>query len=97
MDRKDVYELIDGERDYQDALGNDRTDGKVRSICEELVLLQVYIQRALEVWTDTPGDIETREMVRKVGAIAVRCMENYPTPPRARGRTQTDIYMALHL
>ena len=82
MKRKDVYKLIDGERDYQDSLGDDRTDGKTRTICDELVLLQVYVHRALEVWTDTPGDVETREIVRKIAGIAIRCMENHDTPKR---------------
>ena len=82
--REDVYKLIDGERAYQDGLGTDRVEDnrQRRTVCEELVLLQVYIQRAMEIWVDTPGDSEAEAMMRKIAGIAVRCMENHDTPGR---------------
>ena len=84
MKREDVYKLVDGERDYQDGLGTDRVEDnrQRRTVCEELVLLQVYVQRAMVVWANTPGDAEAEEIMRKIAAIAVRCMENHDTPSR---------------
>ena len=84
MKREDVYELIDGERAYQDALGSERVvqSRMARSVCEELVLLQVLVQRAFEVWVDTPADEEALVMMRKIAAVAVRCMEQHGTSPR---------------
>ena len=76
MDRKDVYNLIDAERDYQDTLGSDRIDGHKHLVGEELVLLQVYTQKALDAWVNNPGEIKAMAVVLKVAAIAVRCIEN---------------------
>ena len=84
MKREDVYKLIDGERAYQDGLGTDRVEDnrQQRTVCEELVLLQVYVQRAMVVWANTPGDSEAEGMMRKIAGIAVRCMENHDAPGR---------------
>jgi len=74
--RKDIYRIIDGERHYQDTLSSDRTDGHVHTVGEELVLLDVYIQQAKVAWASTAGDDYALNAVRKIAAIAVRCMEN---------------------
>ena len=76
MNRKIVYKLIDEEREYQDDLGDDRTDGHTHSVTDELILMQVYLQRALAEWANNPGDLYALVQVKKVAAIAVRCLEN---------------------
>jgi hypothetical protein len=76
MNRKDVYELIDDERDYQDSLGSDRTDGRIHSVSEELVLLEVYLHSAFACWANYPGDDYALEQIIKVAALSVRCLEN---------------------
>ena len=79
MDRALVYEFIDAERHHQDSLGDVRTDGHQHSVCEELVLLQVYLDKAFLAWTGNPGDWYAVQAIKKVAAIAVRCMENHAT------------------
>ena len=76
MNRKTVYKLIDEEREYQDDLGDDRTDGHIHSVTDELVLMQVYLQRALAEWANSSGDLYALVQIKKVAAIAVRCLEN---------------------
>ena len=77
MNREEVYAQIDLERNYQDTLGGDRVDGHKHSVGEELVVLQVYLQKALEAWVKSPGDKDAIVIVSKIAAVAVRCMENY--------------------
>lgn len=79
--RSDVYWAIDGERDYQDSKWR-RPDDKVMTVGEHLVLLEEYIQRARQAWTDNVGDAAALEVIRKVAAIAVRCMELHGAPRR---------------
>lgn len=83
MDRVQVFELIDSERSYQDSLSPDRTDGHQHSVGEELVLMDVYLRRALDAWVDNAGDASALNEIRKVAAIAVRCIENHGAPNRA--------------
>ena len=85
MDRKDVYRLINEEREYQEILPDTRTDGHQHQVGEELVLLQVYTQRALNSWVDNPGDLKALCEIRKVAAIAVRCLENHGSLKVAKG------------
>ncbi len=85
MLRDDVYCLIDGERDYQDAMQvgpNGRTDGKQKSVGDYLTLLVAYTARACEAHVGRPGDQPALDMVRKIAGIAVQCMEVHGAPPR---------------
>jgi hypothetical protein len=82
MNRDDVYELIDGERDYQDALPSTRTDGREHTVGEYMIMMQYYMAKAVEGWTMTPSDQKALDNIRKIAAICVHCMEDYDTPPR---------------
>lgn len=75
MDRKDVYELIDLERDYQDKLGSDRTDGRIHNVAEEILLMESYLNRAREAWVNNAGDEHALAGIIKVVAIGVRAWE----------------------
>jgi hypothetical protein len=82
MKRKDVYALIDGERDYQDSLGADRSREAPHSVGAYLTLLRSYAAKADIAWTDNPGDTAALDVIRKIAAIAVRCMEDHDAPTR---------------
>lgn len=84
VERKDVYSLIDGERDYQDSLSHTRTDGCAKGVGDYLVLIQHYTTKAMEAWTVNPGNEAGLDVVRKIAGIAVNCMEKHGAPPRAR-------------
>ena len=80
--RKKVYKVIDGERDYQNYLGSDRMDGSDHSVGDYLTMMDTYFRRAKDAWTNNPGDVASLKEIRKVAAIAVRCMEEHGAYPR---------------
>ena len=82
MKRKDVYKIIDSERDYQDQLEEDRTEGLPHSVGDYVVMLQHYINDATKAWTLNPGDEMAIEVVRKIAGIAVHCMEDHGAKKR---------------
>lgn len=74
---QEIMDAIDGERAYQRELNENDAD---ISIAAELLLLEEYIQRARAIWIGSIGDgreTATRDAIRKVAGIAVRCMENH--------------------
>lgn len=102
--RKLVYRAINGERNYQDLLGPDRTDTAIipdgpgpyqksppslrktvvtqRTPHGELILFETYLRRAFDAWTDNPGNEPALDVIRKLAAICVRCMEHHGAPAR---------------
>lgn len=79
MKRADVYKLIDGERDYQEALWpvNPLTEG------EFISLLQDYVNQARTVWAREPKPCQaTMGIIRKIASIAVNAMEQHGAPAR---------------
>jgi hypothetical protein len=88
VSRADVYAVIDGERDYQDAKWpkekvSDRPIATEPTVGESVVLLQQYVTMAIEQWTSQVGDQAALHQIRKIAAIAVRCMEYHGALPRA--------------
>jgi len=89
--RASAYRAIDSERDYQDHLKADRTDfptdgrRSVRHTVGDFVtMMQCYQNELVEAWTRNPGDAPALDTMRKIGAIAVNCMEQHGAPRRAR-------------
>lgn len=83
MERAKVYELINGERSYQDTLPPSRTDGSSKTVGDYLVLLDVYIRRAKDDWAGNAGYEQSLDEIRKIAGIAVRCMEEHDAPARS--------------
>ena len=84
-----VYQVIDGERDYQDALGSDRTDGAPRTVGDYLTMLRDYLAEADRNWVRNPGNEQALDTIRKIAGIAVHCMEDHGAPPRQFARAVT--------
>ena len=89
MERKEIYNRIDGERDYQDASwGHRRTlDGtpdEEKPVAEWINYIEYHVSKAKEkvYHLDTEG--ATAEL-RKVAALAVRAMEIHGCPERKIG------------
>lgn len=96
--RRRAYATIDGERDYQDSLGPERYEpGRgEHTTGESLVLLDSYVRKAQDAYTECAGDDAALHMVRKVAAIAVRCMEANGALPRVgflRGDSAIEAYI----
>lgn len=85
--REAVYEAIDSERDYQvQRWGGDH----YRTVGEYLVYIQDYVREAMTAATREPdnpqgwGNVSdnTRDLVRKITALGVACMEHNGAPLR---------------
>jgi hypothetical protein len=87
MERKDVYKLIDGERDYQDSRWNSETTASEgRHSPEEWVLyMEEYLDDAKHILSKNSVDAsypKAMEIIRKVTAMGVCAMEQIETSPR---------------
>lgn len=90
LTREEVYKIIDGEREYQNALSDNRArgfephGGTKLTQAEFFTLLHVYLRRAEEEWTTNPGEYveKAQDNVRKLAAICVSSMEKYGSPER---------------
>lgn len=80
--RAEVYSALNSERDYQDKLGSDRTDGAQHTVGDYIVMLQSYQHKLTEAWTNNAGTEEALKVIRKIGGIAVHCMEDHGAIPR---------------
>lgn len=89
VSRQEVYAAIDSERAYQDSVWRENAGTvagePVRTVAEELLMLDEYVKRAREAWTSAPREVEARvttNILRKCAAICVRAMENHGAPHR---------------
>lgn len=89
MVRSEVYAAIDTERDYQTRVWRENAGlepgNDVRTVAEELLMLEDYVGRARKAWTDSPRAAEvtvTTDLLRKCAGICVRAMENWGVPRR---------------
>jgi hypothetical protein len=82
MRRTSVYKLLDGEREYQNNLPPSRTDYVERTVGDYITMMGHYYNKMVEAWTVNPGDEQALDVMRKIGGIAVHCMEDHGAPPR---------------
>jgi hypothetical protein len=83
--RIQVYNVIDGERDYQDAQrGNAKRheDQPPMTPGEHILCMQHLLQVARETWYKPDGGTACLEHIRKATALGVQCMERWGAPPR---------------
>jgi hypothetical protein len=75
LKRVQTFSALDGERKFQE-----RFNSRKLSVGEELCLLQCYVNKAMTAYADTlnaPSEPATMEVIRKIGAMCVRAMENH--------------------
>ncbi len=78
-----VISAINEELAYQATLpGSGRADAEDHGVAGQLVTLEVYTRKALQIWTGQAGDEASLDAIRKVAAIAVRALETYGCPRR---------------
>lgn len=88
-DRDAVYKAIDSERDFQDNfVMPERRYFRTHTLGEFILMLNQYAAQAMQKWThhsdgDSPDDFPpSLHEVRKIAALAVRCMEQHGAPHR---------------
>jgi hypothetical protein len=82
-----VYAAIDGERDYQDERWGPTGTHGIHSITEFLVYIQDYTNEALHVESreeDEAANVKALDIVRKITALGVACMEQHGAPARKK-------------
>lgn len=86
--RSEVYSAIDSERAYQDHEWPDLDEwdepaGNRLTVGEHLLLIEEYARKAREIWATEPKPEKgTLDVMRKIGGIAVNCMEQHGAPRR---------------
>lgn len=80
--RQEVYQSIDSERTYQNSLPSTRTDGSFHTVGDFVTMLHYYQNQLVQEWTLHAGDDNALEIMRKIGGIAVHCMEKHGAPRR---------------
>lgn len=83
--RNAVYDILDGERDYQDAGGGNaaRDPGSPSlSVGNLLLLMGRYLEEARKEWIRPGGNRACLPDVRKVTALGVQLLEHHGAPPR---------------
>lgn len=89
ISRGKVFGVITEERKFQDAQQEQgRFENRVRSVGEELLLMQVYLNKAIKAYADNYGDAPALHRIRKVVALGVRAMENHGALEREPGRAE---------
>jgi hypothetical protein len=78
--RDAVYDIIDGERDYQDETWSD--DERKLTPGEFLILFEEYVAKARSRWVKNSGDVPLMNDFRKLVGIGVRAMETHGAIPR---------------
>lgn len=101
--RNDVYAALDSERDYQDMRKSRDQGQEFHSVEEFLLYMEDYLHEARNVASRTWGPEakpKTLEVLRKVTALGVACMEIHGAPQRAgfeRDRDQPTRHIVLDI
>lgn len=81
----EVIDAINEELTYQTTLsGSGRADAVDHGVAGQLVTLGCYVHDANLAWTKNAGDEAALDVLRKVAAIAIRALETYGCPRRAK-------------
>lgn len=86
MNRSEVYAVIDSERAYQDAKYPPDSNGKSASPEGFLLVLEHLLNETRKAYVGCPTPKEHAVLmdgIRKIGATAVRAMEQYGVETRA--------------
>jgi len=87
MERSKVYEIIDGERFYQNKKWNEETTSSrgIHTEYEWLVFMQDYLTEAFHLASrnsEPEARIDVQHIIRKITAMGICCMEQNGCPPR---------------
>lgn len=89
--RGEVFNLINGERMYQDMRwpvipgATAQGGGRYHSLTEWLVYIEDYVNEAKHIVSredDASANLKAAEIMRKIAGMAVAALEQHPCPPR---------------
>ena len=82
MDRKEVYKIVDLERDYQDSIWNHSE--KFNSVGDFLIYMDDYMRKTKEMYTTESGKEPALDVLRKIVALGIACFEVHGVPERKK-------------
>lgn len=78
MKREEVYKQIDAERERQNEIWGHDSDSK--TIGSHITFIDTYLHAAKDGFTYTNGNRKSLDAIRRIAALAVRCLEIHETP-----------------
>jgi hypothetical protein len=82
MDRKDVYGVIDRERDYQDKKWGGKQNDNYHEVEAYILYMQHNLNEAMKAISTQKGAQGGLEHLRKVVTLGVACFEVHGVPER---------------
>lgn len=89
MTREEVYEVISGERAYQDKQAAKWNNKGFPTLEAEILMMSKYMRDVQEAWTDNSDNSVPKDLLRKVVAMGIRVFENHGVPSRYGERSKT--------
>lgn len=80
MERKEIYNILDGEREYQDWKWN-TANRKKPTECY-MLYMKALLDEAIQKISHTAGDFEALDILRKVVTLGIACFEDNGVPSR---------------
>lgn len=84
MKRKEVYKIIDGERDYQDKKWGGKEHDETHSIDEWINYMIICLGRACKADTFDNDSEKALDELRQVIALGIACFEIHGVPDRVK-------------
>jgi hypothetical protein len=83
MNRQDVFEVINRERDFQDSLwprDDHEAIGQYQWAAPHMLLLEEYVEGLRTKWKNSREELDCVREIAKIAAIAVRALEEIKYP-----------------
>lgn len=80
--RKEVYSIIDTEREYQDIRWGGKEHDSQHGVEAYILYMQHYLNKAAKAISTKEGVYGGLENLRKAVALGVACFEVHGVPPR---------------
>lgn len=82
MNRTEIYQILDGEREYQDQLWGGHKHDNFHSVGDFMIYIDDYMRKAKDAYTNQHGKLAALDVLRKVVALGVACFEVHDVPER---------------
>lgn len=86
MKRYEVYQILDGERAYQETKAS-KAEDESHSLGDFMIFMEHHLKKAKEYWSTWQSEKAHHEM-RKVTALGIACFEAHGVPERVQSQEQ---------
>jgi len=82
MERKEIYSILDGERDFQDSKWGGKQNDNYHEVESWVLYMQHYLTKAINRVSTEKGTQGGLDELRKVVALGIACFEVHGVPER---------------